>query len=77
MHHTMCNQVTPRRKRLDQLLLVIRGKGNVGKNKVIKAISRAYDIIGKSNSIFIITSTRVAANNISGTILHTAFRIDT
>ncbi len=39
MRHTMCNQVTPRSERSDQLLLVIRGEGGVGKSQVIKAIS--------------------------------------
>ncbi len=77
MRHTMCNQVTPRPERLDKLLLVIRGKGSVGKSHVIKAISRAYDIIGKSDSIFITASTGAAADNISGSILHTVLKIDT
>ncbi len=39
MRHTLFNQVTPRPKRSDQLLLVIRGEGSVGKSQVIKAIS--------------------------------------
>ena len=39
MRHTMYNQVTSKPKRLDQLLLVIKGKGGVDKSQVIKAIS--------------------------------------
>ncbi len=77
MHHTMFNQVTPRPERSDQLLLVIRGEGGVGKSQVTKAITRAYDIIGKSDSIFITASTGAAADNISGSTLHTALGIDT
>ncbi len=77
MYYTMCNQVTPRPECSDQLLLIIRGEGSISKSQVIKAISRAYDIIDKSNSIFIIAPTGVAANNISGSTLHTALGIDT
>ncbi len=32
MRHTICNQVTPRPEHSDQLLLVIRGEGGVGKS---------------------------------------------
>ncbi len=77
MRHTMCNQVTPRLERSDQLLLVIRSEGGVGKSQLIKAISRAYDIIGKSDSIFITAPTRVTADNISGSTLHIALGINT
>ena len=77
MRHTICNQVTLRPKCLDQLLLIIRGKSSIDKSQVIKAISQAYDIIDKGNSIFITAPTRAAANNISRSILHTALRIDT
>ena len=38
MHHTMYSQATPRLKQSDQLLLIIKGKGDVGKSQVIKAI---------------------------------------
>ena len=38
IRHTMCNQVTPRLERLDQLLFVIRGKSGIGKSQVIKEI---------------------------------------
>lgn len=69
--------MTLRPEYLGQLLLVIKSKSNVGKSQVIKAISRAYDIIGKSNSIFITALTRTATNNISGSTWHTAFEIDT
>ena len=54
----------PRPKYSDQLLLVIRGKGGVGKSQVIKVISRAYDIIGKGDLFFITAPIRAAANNI-------------
>ncbi len=76
MRHTIYNQVTPRPERSDLLLLVIRGKGNVGKSQVIKAISQVYNIISKSNSIFITAPTKAVANNISGSTLHTTLEID-
>lgn len=76
MHHTICNQVIPIPERSDQLLLIIKSKGNISKSQVIKAISRAYDLIGKNNSIFITTPTRAAANNISESTLHTTLEID-
>ncbi len=72
----MCNKVTLRPEHSDQLLLVIRGKSGVGKGQVIKAISRASDIIGKSDSIFITIPTEAAANNISESTLYTALEID-
>ena len=76
MHYIMYNQVISRPECSDQLLLVIRNKSNIDKSQVIKAISQAYDIIGKSNSIFITTPTGAVANNISGSTLYIAFGID-
>ena len=38
MHYTMYNQATFRPEQLDQLLLVVRGEGGIGKSQVIKAI---------------------------------------
>lgn len=76
MHYTLYNQIIYRPECSNQLLLGIKGKGNIGKSQVIKAISRAYDIIDKINSIFIIALTRAAANNISESTLHTVFGID-
>ncbi len=69
--------MTLRLESSDQLLLVIRDKGNIGKSQVIKAISQAYDIIGKSDSIFIITPIKATANNISKSTLYTALMINT
>ena len=77
MRHTMYNQATPRPERSDQLLLVVRGEGGVGKSQVIKAIYRAYDVVGKVDQIFITAPTGAAADNISGSTLHTALGIDT
>ena len=77
MRHIMCNTVTPRPKRSNQLLFIIRGKDGIGKSQVIKAIGRAYNIIGKSDSIFITTSITAATNNISKSTLHIALKIDT
>ncbi len=77
MRHIIYNQVTSRPERSDQLLLVIRGESGVSKSQVIKAISQAYNIIDKSDSIFITAPTRVAADNISESTLHTALGIDT
>ena len=39
MHHTIYNQVIPRLERSNQLLFIIKSKGGIGKNQVIKAIS--------------------------------------
>ena len=77
IYHIMYNQATPRLEQSDQLLLVVRRKGGVGKSQVIKAIYRAYDVIGKVDQIFITAPTKAAANNISGSTLHTALGIDT
>ena len=77
MYHTMCNQITPRLKRSDQFLFIIRSKGSIDKSQVIKAISQAYDIIGKGNSIFITVPTETVVNNISGSTLHIVLEIGT
>lgn len=39
MHYTICNQTIPRPERLDQLLLVIRGKSGISKSQFIYIIS--------------------------------------
>lgn len=39
IRYTICNQVTLRPKRLDQLLLVIRVESGINKSQVIKIIS--------------------------------------
>lgn len=72
----MCNQIIPWLKYLDQLLFIIRSKDSIGKSQVIKVISQTYNIIGKIDTIFITTLTRVIANNISKSILHTTLAID-
>lgn len=77
MRHTMSNQVIRRPEQSDELLLVVRGKSDIGKSQVIKAINRAYNVIGKVNQIFITAPTRAAANNISGSTLHPTLGIDT
>ena len=74
--HTMYNQATPRSKQLDQLLLVVKGKGGVNKSQVIKAINRAYNVIGKIDQIYIIALTGAVADNISRNTLHSAIGID-
>lgn len=77
MRHTMYSQVIPRPERSDQLLLIVRREGGVGKSQVIKIINRSYDVIGKIDQIFITAPTGAATNNISGSTLHIALRIDT
>lgn len=39
MHYTISNQTASRPERLDQLLLVIRGKGSISKSQVIYIIN--------------------------------------
>ena len=76
MHHTIYNQATFKSEQSNQLLLVVRGKSNIGKSQIIKAIYQACDIISKVNQIFITALIGAAANNISGCTLYIILRID-
>lgn len=77
IYHTIYNQTTSKLEQLDQLLLIVRGKGGVGKIQVIKAIHQAYDLVDKVNQIFITALTETGTDNINGSILHITLEIDT
>lgn len=77
MSYIMCNEITFRPKWSNLLLLIIRSIDTINKSLVIKAISWAYDIMGKKNLIFMTVHSKTVANNISWGTLHTEVGIDT
>jgi hypothetical protein len=53
-----------------QLLMYLGGAGGTGKSKVIEAICKYFDQIGRKQSLVVCASTGFAASNISGYTLH-------
>ena len=57
------------------MLLYIRGKGEVGKSQVIKAIVAGMDLIFYKDKIILIAPTEATADNINKNTYYTALGI--
>lgn len=54
----------------EQLLIYTRGKGEVGKSRVIKAIEMGFILLSRKKELVIFVSTSSVANGIGESIVH-------
>lgn len=59
----------------DQLLLYIYGEGRVGKSRIVHAMEIEYGLLLQDLDLVITIPTRVIANNIGGSTIHTSLAI--
>ena len=76
LDHAIAGKGQPCTCREDQLFLYVKGKGGVGKSRVIKALQLGYSMLERSRELAIIAPTGAAANNIDGSTIHTALSIN-
>lgn len=58
-----------------QLLIYMRGKRSIGKNRVVNAIQIGFFLFGKRKKLVIFARTGSIANDISGSIMYTPLGI--
>lgn len=63
--------------REDQLLLYVKGKGEIGKNRVIYTLEMSFTLLNKRNELMISALIECAAESIRGSIVYTALSIST
>ncbi len=76
LNHAICNEENQCHLRSDQLLLYVRGKGGVGKNRIVKAIYLGFSFLKRRKELLIAASTRAITANISGATIHRTLSID-
>ncbi len=60
----------------EQLLIYIRGKGGVGKSRVVKAIEMSFILLSRRKELEISERTGSAANGIGGSTVHTVLDVN-
>ncbi len=60
----------------EQLLIYIRGKGGVGKSRVVKAIEMGFILLSRRKKLVISAPTSSAANGIGGNTVHTVLGVN-
>lgn len=76
LDYTIRNKEKMYLKLNQQLLIYIRGKSEVEKSRVVKAIKIGFVLLGKRNELVIFMPTSFAINEISKSIVYTTIKVN-
>lgn len=75
LNYTIVNTRYQYQDRSDQFLLYVRGKGGVGKSRIVKAIHLEFSFLKRRPKVLIAVLTGVISANIRGATIHEALTI--
>ncbi len=76
LNHAIRNEENQCHLRSDQLLLYVRGKGGVGKSRIVEAIHLGFSFLKRRKELLIAAPTEAATANIGGATIHGVLSID-